>query len=270
MTRLAKNGLVAGAGGVTVESAMKRLLGKEKVSGFTLIELVVVICVVCILAAMLLPANGGKSKAMQINCAHNLKDIGESFAAWKIDHQGQFPMQVSVATGGSMELISNGSAIAHFLTLTNSKLQFVGGGTRYFSRDGTNVSESYSFTNYGMNPRFLVCPSDRFRRENNFKTSITDSTDTNISYFITLNTSFHYSGSILAGDRNLQANGQPIKPGLFVPEEDTVVSWSPELHSSLHGGNILFIDGHTAFIRSNKLNSVFQNQRVQNIRLAIP
>lgn len=82
---------------------------KQKARAFTLAELFVLVAAVAILAALLLPANGGRNKARQVSCKHNLRQIGLAVTAFATDHNNQFPMQISGTNGGSMELIGTGS-----------------------------------------------------------------------------------------------------------------------------------------------------------------
>jgi prepilin-type processing-associated H-X9-DG protein len=273
-TALAKNGLVAGAGGVKVELPMKTLSGNRKVSAFTLIELLVLICVIAILAAMMLPATGGKWKAQQISCAINLKNIDENFVAWSQSHDGKLPMQVESKSGGTRNFVESGSALVHFFVLTNSGRTFVHHDIVGYSQDGTNYQRINSYTNYGIEPRCLACPSDERRDSIYLKKSVSEFTDTNISYFVGVDAILNNPKSILAGDRHLQIDGLSTKPGLLDLTAKSPVSWSEELHYSKStttaGGNILFTDGHVEFLKSKALNSAFQSQDLTTNRLAVP
>lgn len=225
---------------------MKTFPRKEKVSGFTLIELLVVICAIAVLAAMMLPSGGGPRKARRINCANNLKHIDESFMLWSQMRDGELPMQVSTNKGGTLELIQSGSACVHFLSLTNSGL---------------------------IEPRFLICPSDE-RSDWRFQKSISEIDETNVSYFVGIDATLKNPKTILAGDRNLQADNLPTKKGLLTLTKSSSLGWANGLHFtnsiSGSGGNILFADGHVVYLKPKMLNADFQNQGLATNRFAIP
>jgi len=267
--------LVTGADGVTVLAAMKTLPGNGKVSGFTLIELLVLIAVIAVLAAMLLPAGGGPRKAKIINYANNLKNIGGCFIAWSQGHEGQLPMQVVSQKGGTQDSIQSGSALVQFRALTNSSQIFVHHevDTRY--QDGTNYQIINNYTNHGVEPKLLVCPSDEERCNwLDYKKTMSALADTNISYFVGVDATLNNPKSILAGDRNLQIDGLPAKPGIIGLTPKSAVGWTEELHfsksTSTPGGNILFADDHVEFMKSKALNSVFQAQGSATNRLCVP
>lgn len=66
---------------------------KRPATNFTLLELLVVVAVIALLAALLLPAlNKAKVMAMRISCVSNLRQVGQQTMFYVDDHNGYGPI----------------------------------------------------------------------------------------------------------------------------------------------------------------------------------
>lgn len=204
---------------------MKTLLPEKKVCGLTLVEVLLVIGILVILAAVLLPALlPPKRHRSRISCQNNLRQIAIAFRNWEGDNDGKSPMQVSVTNGGTRELIAAGTVYPHFLVMSNEL----------------------------STPKLLFCPmetSSARKMATTFLTTIDPAQpaavpftgDTNVSYFVGLDTDDMVPQSDLFGDRNITVNGVAVSPGLHSFRTNDFVGWSSEMHKNK--GNILLTDG---------------------------
>jgi prepilin-type N-terminal cleavage/methylation domain-containing protein/prepilin-type processing-associated H-X9-DG protein len=182
--------------------------GNRRSAGFTLVEMLVVISILALLAALLLPAlAAGGLRAKRIVCENHLKQIGIGFHRFAHDHNSKFPIQVSTNAGGSLEFGRNGGANAfrHFEPLAA-------------------VLET---------PRILVCPADRRPAATNFS----ELQNSNVSYFVGVTADYSEPMSILSGDGNLSGPASLVHGA-----SGRRLTWSAAVHR--YKGNVLFADGH--------------------------
>jgi prepilin-type processing-associated H-X9-DG protein len=184
----------------------------------SLIELLCVIAIIMLLAALLLPALGqAKARAKRIQCIDHLHQAGVGFVSFANDHNGQFPMAVPENAGGSLELVRSGYLLQ---------------GDFYFS-----FRHFQAASNELVTPKLMVCPADTRLPATSFATL----SNANLSYFIGLNADFARPTSILAGDRNL-TNDYATPGSLARLGQHYALRWTEELHR--FKGNLLFSDGH--------------------------
>ena len=205
---------------------------------FTATELLVTIGCIVLLASFFLPALArSKARSSRINCNNNMKQIGLAFQSWSLDNNGHFPMQVTVANAGTMELVSSGAVHPHFAVMSNEL----------------------------STPKVLVCPMDQ---ERNPATNFTsDLTDGKLSYFINVDAINSDASSILSGDRNLTTRPSPDNRLVCITNA-TDIAWTKEVHS--RKGNVAFSDSRVETINNGAVTTALKIVSGTTNRLAVP
>lgn len=205
----------------------------------TLIEVLVAIAVCAIVAMMvILSVNHPDRGGPRVQCMSQLRQVDSGFLLFADVNKGKLPMQLAVSNGGTMEFVYSNATYAQYQKLAAYLI-----------------------------PKTLICPEEKQRRA---VMNFSDLTETNLSYFLNADASLTNSpaASILSGDRNLEASGRPVSPGLFILTTNLNMNWTRELHP--WGGNVAFADGHVEFCRTNKLNAMVERQSIVTNRLLVP
>ena len=208
---------------------MKSFRSNGRASAFTFVELLCVIGVVLILAALLLPAlDQGKYRARRLQCASNLKETGVAFHVFAHDHQDRFPMRLPAAEGGSLEFVRNAYQVR---------------GQFYFS-----FHHFTPLANALATAQPLHCPADLFRSPAKDFASLKNE---NLSYFVGVTSDFQRPNSILAGDRNITNRSSTFS--IVRSSVGNPLEWTIELHR--FKGNVLFADGHVEQLNEAALSN---------------
>ena len=203
----------------------------------TLIEVLMVIGVVCVLAALALTGTG-RGRASRINCINVQKQVSLAFLIWAGDNDERFPMHVSTNMGGTMELVSAGSPIPHFLVMSNEL----------------------------NTPKTLWCPADSNRIPVlTFQAKMGSS---NVSYFLGVDAVGTHPESILIGDDHLAMGGRPVKSGRLEVTTNSALSWRQERH--VFAGNVAMADGSVSSIDTTGLRLLLNQTGMLTNRLAMP
>ena len=201
---------------------------------FTLVELLVVISIIAILAALLLPAlSRAKAKAHRVNCLSNLRQATLGFLLWSEDHGDKFPWMVGVNEGGSQ---------------------------------GMSIEACYQFLPLAgeiPSPRVLSCPSDKAVTAKATWIEFATNAYLSLSYFAGICANERTPGSLLVGDRNL-GGLSPLSEctnatGMFASGIRGSTFWGRQI--GVHGavGNVAFADGSAHQLSTFALQALATN-----------
>ncbi len=142
---------------------IKPLKQRSRKADFTLIELLIVVAIIAILAALLLPAlNSAREKAKRISCANNFRQIGFQWQAYADQYNGWIVPNYTVASPSffyrfSMSLLSDhsgllGNALKWDCRKRGYSKSFTCPTEKWvIDYDNSGANSYFSFTHYGPN-----------------------------------------------------------------------------------------------------------------------
>ena len=207
--------------------------------GLTLVEVMIILCIICFLSIMLIPrlGNGAQKRAQKITCINNLKQDMLAIRIWGGDHDDKYPTQASVTNGGAMELMNTSEAWRAFQVMSNE---------------------------LGI-PLVLHCPEDKTRTP---ATNFDDSLRQHISYFINVDATDTDPQSIVFGDSTLEFHKTAVPPGFFNMASNDPPQWSYLRHNG--SGNVALADGSVQVLNNTNLSQALTATGLATNRLFIP
>lgn len=217
-----------------IHHARARFHYGSRTSGFTLVEILIVLVIIMILAGLLFPAfQGARESGKRAACQSNLKQLGLGFLQYVQDAGGRYPYAANFQAWG------NGG---HWVAGTNGKnlaeLKPGGNGTYDWVSPNTANVEGGAIYPYIKNAEVYICPSTEFGE------------DKRLTYSMNCALSGLHGVRLKAPSEIvlLVDEAETLNDGWFFATNTAVgatIGESTDAATQSHGdANLLFVDGH--------------------------